>query len=272
MNKKEFSKDRLNKATWYSFWFIGFAIFGFVILFLQIAFSDKISPTYGVIGDAFGGVLSPVIGIASAILTFLAFYMQKKANDILKKQFKKNKKDEHIDFVFNNYKSRILLIADEINNFNVSFHGNTLISKIELLGKPTDKKYNFIGGQAINLFLIEFFRIKEKHEKDGTKETVKIDDSSFGVLLQINSYISSYYKVWKAVSESDLKQEFKGELEELLAFIYYSKLNYFFSFLLSKYYEKETTDQMKEIYDFYAKKSQPVLDAINKSTDDNTES
>lgn len=270
MKKKELRQDRINSLAYLSFILIGLAVFAFVIIFAQLYFLDKVPEYFGVIGDAVGGVLNPIISIAAALLTFLAFYMQKLANDILKQQFKKNKKDEHIDFVFNNYKSRILLIANEINNFNVSFHGNTLISKIELLAKPTDKKYNFIGGQAINLFLIEFFRIKEEREKGGTKEYVKIDDSSFGVLLQINSTISSYYKVWKAVYESDLKKDFKSELEELLAFIYYSKLNYFFSFLLSKSFEKNTTAQMKEIYDFYLVKSQPVLDAINETQEDIT--
>lgn len=40
------------------------------------------------IGDSIGGVLGPIIGLLASILTFLAFYMQKRANDEIQVQFK----------------------------------------------------------------------------------------------------------------------------------------------------------------------------------------
>lgn len=39
------------------------------------------------LGDAVGGMMSPFVAIAGVIFTFLAFYMQKKANDDIKNQF-----------------------------------------------------------------------------------------------------------------------------------------------------------------------------------------
>lgn len=48
--------------------------------------NDTLSPNE--IGDTIGGVLSPIIGLLAAILTFLAFYMQKVANDDIRAQFK----------------------------------------------------------------------------------------------------------------------------------------------------------------------------------------
>lgn len=40
------------------------------------------------IADSIGGVLAPIIGLVASILTFLAFYMQKTANDEIRAQFK----------------------------------------------------------------------------------------------------------------------------------------------------------------------------------------
>ncbi len=40
------------------------------------------------IGDSIGGILNPVVGLLASVLTFLAFYMQKLANDQIKDQFK----------------------------------------------------------------------------------------------------------------------------------------------------------------------------------------
>lgn len=48
--------------------------------------SEKLNPNE--IGDSIGGILNPVIGLLVSILTFLAFYMQKIANDEIKDQFK----------------------------------------------------------------------------------------------------------------------------------------------------------------------------------------
>ena len=46
----------------------------------------KLSPSE--IGNSIGGILTPIIGLVASVLTFLAFYMQKKANDVIQEQFK----------------------------------------------------------------------------------------------------------------------------------------------------------------------------------------
>lgn len=45
----------------------------------------KLSPSE--IGDSIGGILTPIIGLVASMLTFLAFYMQKRANDVIQQQF-----------------------------------------------------------------------------------------------------------------------------------------------------------------------------------------
>ena len=48
----------------------------------------------GQIGDTIGGTMGPFIAIAGVIVTFLAFLMQKKANDIISDQHEEDKKRE----------------------------------------------------------------------------------------------------------------------------------------------------------------------------------
>lgn len=56
----------------------------FVVYSLEDNFSEKT----GHIGDTIGGIISPLIAIIAAILTFLAFYIQAKANRQVQEQFK----------------------------------------------------------------------------------------------------------------------------------------------------------------------------------------
>lgn len=58
-------------------------------LFTQPAFTDNLDFTSkGAIGDTIGGLMNPFIAISASILTFMAFYIQYKANQEVQKQFK----------------------------------------------------------------------------------------------------------------------------------------------------------------------------------------
>lgn len=60
----------------------------------------------GQIGDTIGGLMSPFIAIAGVIVAFLAFWMQKRANDIIVDQF--NTKIEHDDQIEKTKKKRLV--------------------------------------------------------------------------------------------------------------------------------------------------------------------
>lgn len=51
----------------------------------------------GQIGDTIGGITTPFIGVSSAILTFLAFFMQFKANETHNIQFNEQSLDKERD-------------------------------------------------------------------------------------------------------------------------------------------------------------------------------
>ncbi len=84
-DKKESSLIRLN--TRLSLWFIGLAIVGFLTLLLPLMLKSYDYSSLGSLGDTVGGFLNPLIGIAAALLTFLAFYIQYQANQQVQKQF-----------------------------------------------------------------------------------------------------------------------------------------------------------------------------------------
>ena len=66
-------KGKINRIQSVSFVLIGCTIVGIVLIFGQFYFLDKKPENFGVLGDAIGGILNPIIAIAAALLTFLAF-------------------------------------------------------------------------------------------------------------------------------------------------------------------------------------------------------
>lgn len=91
-------------------------VFSFVapIIFTSYSSAWDFTET-GQIGDTLGGIMNPFIAIVGVMMTFLAFYMQIKANKIQRDQFlkslEKNNIDEKIDCYY-----KLQLINIDINN------------------------------------------------------------------------------------------------------------------------------------------------------------
>ncbi|MEM0543329.1 hypothetical protein WFZ85_11940 [Flavobacterium sp. j3] len=81
MNINEEKENILLKySSKLSAYFIIIAVLGFGILMLPFIFEGGETPNYGIVGDTVGGLLNPIIAIPATILTFLAFWVQYKAN------------------------------------------------------------------------------------------------------------------------------------------------------------------------------------------------
>lgn len=204
----------------------------------------------GVIGDTIGGITAPFLGFFGSLLVYFALKAQIEANDEIKEQFKQQQIDSANDFVFSNYKERINLIIKEINSFSISFHGNTLISNINEVERLL-KKYNFIGIQAINLYLIEYFRIKKLYNEDIDTKGVKIHTSFHAIFLNINNLIGLFYRTHTEIINLPIESDYKEELEELLKYTYYSKLNYFLELYIENDPHNKLTIGIRELYDYY---------------------
>lgn len=97
-------KTNSNDSDWTKLSVLCIIIAGILLLFSSIApilftnnssrwdFSDT-----GQIGDTIGGIMNPFIAIGGVIMTFLAFYMQIRANKLQREQFQKTLNKNNID-------------------------------------------------------------------------------------------------------------------------------------------------------------------------------
>ncbi|SDZ58159.1 Putative phage abortive infection protein [Flavobacterium aquidurense] len=86
MNKEN---EAIKFGTRLSILYIILGVIGFVLIILPMVFysNDKLE-SIGIIGDTVGGILSPIFAVPATILTFLAFWVQFKANQEVQYQFK----------------------------------------------------------------------------------------------------------------------------------------------------------------------------------------
>ena len=97
-------KTKSSDSDWTKLSVLCIIIAGILLLFSSIApilftnsssrwdFSDT-----GQIGDTIGGIMNPFIAIGGVIMTFLAFYMQIRANKLQREQFQKTLNKNNID-------------------------------------------------------------------------------------------------------------------------------------------------------------------------------
>lgn len=141
-----------------------FGIFILIICFLPFLFTLKLDwlnfTKTGQIGDTIGGTMTPFIAIAAALLTFLAFWVQYKANQKQTLQFKKQANDVTIERFENKFYEAIRLHRENTNEIE--------ISKISL---P-----NYYKGRKVFISMFSEFRFcyaktKEFIEEYNEKET-----------------------------------------------------------------------------------------------------
>lgn len=97
-------KKKSNDSDWTRLSVLCIIIAGILLLFSGIApilFTNSSSrldfTETGQIGDTIGGIMNPFIAIGGVIMTFLAFYMQIRANKIQREQFQKTLNRSSID-------------------------------------------------------------------------------------------------------------------------------------------------------------------------------
>lgn len=76
-------KSKYQKQFWWSIGIFGgicVVIFGLPTIFTQLPSIVDFTET-GEIGDTIGGIMGPFVAIGAAFLTFMAFWVQKEANE-----------------------------------------------------------------------------------------------------------------------------------------------------------------------------------------------
>lgn len=116
--KKYYSQlDRLEIALIaISFLFILFSFFA-PIIFAQKSIFFAFPEGSETIGDTIGGIMNPFIGIAAVLVTFLAFYIQFKANQ---QQLKNFRKELDLNKFENQYYEMLRLHKENVNELSIS--------------------------------------------------------------------------------------------------------------------------------------------------------
>jgi len=96
-----------------------------IVLFLIVVwvtspafFTDYILSQKGGLGDAINGITAPFIGVSVAILTFLAFYMQFKANETHNRQFNEQSLEKERE----KHENKILYLIKKNRNIAVNMN------------------------------------------------------------------------------------------------------------------------------------------------------
>lgn len=99
-NIKNWDRTTISILT-ISFVIILFSFISPFIFTLPASFESLDFTKTGPIGDTIGGIINPFIALAGVLLTFLAFYMQIKANQIQITQFNEGLKKEKENRILN---------------------------------------------------------------------------------------------------------------------------------------------------------------------------
>ena len=124
----------LSTAIWSIIIIVGICIILTIIIFIPNVYNfenlSDISKT-GPLGDTFNGLLGPFIAILVAILTFLAFYIQYKANEIQNDTNRKQDENNQILQFENRFFELIRLHRENVSELSYSKFQNRVIETSE---------------------------------------------------------------------------------------------------------------------------------------------
>ncbi len=135
-----------------------------LVLWIVVGVSQNAS-TRGLTGDFLGGVASPFIGLVSAILVYLSFQQQIRANKIQMEALKQESKR-------NNIRSTLNILRSEISDL--------------ILENPGDDHKTYHGMQAFEKFVELFHR----SGLESLTKNENVADTIYGVLLIMQKEIA----------------------------------------------------------------------------------
>jgi len=207
MNKIDEKKEDIliKYSTNLSAYFIIIAVIGFCILMFPFAFESGNTPNYGIIGDTIGGLLNPIIAVPATLLTFLAFWVQYKANE-------QQKRDLQIERFENKFYAMLQIHRDNVNEIYI---GQTLSGRKSFISMFNELKFTYYsvknyydkGYKPLNLqsdisdevlynisYLIFFFGI-------GPNSSLivldMIDEKYKGFFLSVEIFIKDQQVLWR---------------------------------------------------------------------------
>lgn len=230
-----------DKGFWKSFiWFLVIALLICCLPWLLAKHSWIDFSTTGEIGDTIGGIMGPFIAIAAAGLTFIAFWVQYKANiqqrhDIAIERFESN--------LF-----EMIHIQQEITNGLVIEHCNNGSSVMDVkhgrevfpyLYEKMKDRYAYSGGEEINTFK-RILLLDEKY---------KFNLVAVRQLWFLDHYFRHLYRIFKYIDNAEVEFDSKMKKQEYAAIVRATLSPYE---LVMLYYIGYSHPRMKVLIEKYA--------------------
>jgi hypothetical protein len=241
-----------DKGFWKSFiWFLVIALLICCLPWLFAKHSWIDFSTTGEIGDTIGGIMGPFIAIAAAGLTFIAFWVQYKANiqqrhDIAIERFESN--------LF-----EMIHIQQEITNGLVIEYCNNGSSVMDVkhgrevfpyLYEKMKDRYAYSGGEEINTFK-RILLLDEKY---------KFNLVAVRQLWFLDHYFRHLYRIFKYIDNAEVEFDSKMKKQEYAAIVRATLSPYE---LVMLYYIGYSHPRMKVLIEKYAllNNLRPILSA-----------
>ena len=186
-----------------------------LLLWIVVGASQNAS-TRGLTGDFLGGVASPFIGLVSAILVYLSFQQQIRANKIQMEALKQESKRNNIRSTLNILKSEISdLILENPGDDHKTYHGMQAFEKfVELLHRSGLRDLANNENVADTIYSVLFIMQKEIAGMGGlTEELLKefVDEFHIFYTLRLAKSLNSIESVSGNVTIDNIKES-KREL------------------------------------------------------------
>jgi hypothetical protein len=194
-----------------------------LVLWIVVGASQNAS-TRGLTGDFLGGVASPFIGLVSAILVYLSFQQQIRANKIQMEALKQESKRNNIRATLNILKSEISdLILENPGDDHKTYHGMQAFEKfVELLHRSSSEaisqgeRYAIANNENVadTIYSVLYIMQKEIAAMGGlTEELLKefVDEFHIFYTLRLAKSLNSIESVSGNVTIDNIKES-KREL------------------------------------------------------------
>ncbi|AYM99897.1 hypothetical protein [Chryseobacterium sp. 3008163] len=205
-------------------------LFSFISPYIFTQFTSSIDFTdTGQIGDTFGGIINPFIALSGIILTFLAFYMQIKANQIQVEQFNqtiKNEKDLRLyNDRYNSYHHISLLLTDleyiinDINEKNIKIKEFIeLESQDNLVVNTLFRTPSTHYSKILNIDRLEIYKGFSFFIEYDKEEQLKTYNTLYNLLNFIPEFFKSIYDNYEKYSSNFINTKYiiRNDLNILL--------------------------------------------------------
>lgn len=219
----EISKENeaIKFGTRLSALYIILGVIGFVLIMLPMIFysNDKLD-NIGIVGDTVGGILNPIFAVPATILTFLAFWVQFKANQEVQNQFKIQQFESQFYEMLRLHKENINEMKISGYDYNIS---TTINPKTEETTITRSQVERFVEGRKVFVTMVkelvacyEFCKLYDITDKYGSQELLELSYRIFffgsqSSLISSNTIDDEYIQMIKDQLKI-VRDEHKGSI------------------------------------------------------------